>query len=66
MWNLKNKMTEYNKTETDYQIWRTKQWFPVGRNKVKGGNKEVETTMYKISYKHREYSQYFIITLNGI
>ena len=36
-----------------------------GEKQGKLGNKEVETTMYKISYKHREYSQYFI-TLNGI
>ena len=36
------------------------------------GDQEVQTTMYKINklqgyiLQHREYSQYFIITINGV
>ena len=37
-----------------------------GRGNTVVGNKEVQTIMYKISYivQYREYSQYFIITIN--
>ena len=44
-----------------------------GRGKVGVGDKEVQTTTYyKINklqgyvVQHREYSQYFIITINGV
>ena len=43
-----------------------------GRDKIGVGDYEVQTTMYKVSKlqgyiaQHREYSQYFIITINGL
>ena len=69
---------EYNKTESDSQIQRTNYWLPVGRGKGEGaiegqGIKRYELfIMYKRNkiqgylVQHREYNQYFIITLNGI
>ena len=40
----------------------------VGNNDIR--NQEIQTTMYKISYMdvlyNIEYSQYFIITINGV
>ena len=42
----------------------------VGRGKIGVGDEEVQTTMYKINklqgyiVQHREYSQYFLITIN--
>ena len=65
-------MNKYNKTETDSQIQRTNWWLPVGRGKMRVGDEEVQTTMYKINklqgyiVQHREYSQYFTVTLNGV
>ena len=44
----------------------------MGKGKIGIGDEEIRTTMYKINklqgYKvqHKEYSQYFIITVNGI
>lgn len=53
----------------DKEIQRTNQWLPVGRGKgqYRGGDEEVQTVTYKISYKDitREYSQHFITTING-
>ena len=51
-------------------------WLPEGRgvhrwSKTEEGDEEVHTTMYKINkqqgyvVQHRDYSQYFIITING-
>ena len=37
MWNLKNKMNEYCKMETDSKIQRPNQWLPVGRVGAKWG-----------------------------
>ena len=43
-----------------------------GKGKPGVGNKEVQTTMYEINklqgyiVQHREYSQYFMITVNGV
>ena len=43
-----------------------------GRGKTGVGNSEVQTTMYKINRlqgyiaQHREYSQYFIITIKEV
>ena len=43
-----------------------------GRGKKEVGDEEVQTIMYEInklqgySAQHREYSQYFIITMNGV
>ena len=77
-WNLKNKIKEYNKAETDSQIQRINQWLPAGREKRGGARKigvadqEVQTSVYKIKkikgyiVQHREYHKYFVITLNGI
>ena len=40
------------------------------RGQIGKGDKKEQTTMYKINtlqgYSNREYSQYFIITLNGV
>ena len=44
----------------------------VGRGKIGVGDEEVQTTMYKTNklqgyiVQHKEYSQYFIINLNGV
>lgn len=71
---LKNKTKEYNKTETGSQ--RTSQWLQVGKEMGEGQQRgrglEVRTTRYKINktqgcnVQHREYSKYFLITLNGL
>ena len=43
-----------------------------GRNTIGVGDSEVQTTVYKINklqgyiVQHSDYSQYFIITLNGV
>ena len=43
-----------------------------GKDKIEEGDKKVKTTIYKINkpqgyiVQHREYSQYFIITLKGV
>ena len=43
-----------------------------GRGNTEVGDEEVQTTRYKInkiqgySVQHREYTQYFTITLNGV
>ena len=69
-------MNEYKKPETDSDTenklvvtsgetgWR--------RGKTGEGDLEIQTTKYKINkiqgcyVQHREYNQYFIITLNGV
>ena len=44
----------------------------VGEGQISEGGSEVQTTMYKINklqgynIQHREYSQYFVITLHGV
>ena len=39
-----------------------------GKGNIGGGDEEVQTVTYKISYKDTtwEYSQYFITTINGV
>ena len=68
-------MNDYNEAETDSQIKRTNQWLPVvkwwGWGKI-GEKIEVQTTRCKTNQiqgcnvQHREYSQYFTITLYGV
>ena len=66
-------MNEYNKTETVWQINRTN-WSPVGREKQDGEDTGLRSTNYyykpnklqEYIIQHREYSQYFIVTFNGI
>ena len=43
-----------------------------GRGVIEVGDEEIQSSMYKINklqgycLQHREYSQYFIITINGV
>ena len=68
MWNLKNKMNEYN--ETDSQIQKVSQQLPVGKGRMGGArqgqriklNKGVQNKLKDI-FQHREYGQQFIISL---
>ena len=65
-------MNKYNRN-SQIQRRRGYQWEKGrGRSKARVGDKEIQITMHKISklqgyiVQHREYNQYFIITLNGI
>ena len=65
MWNLKRKqMNEYNKTETNSQMQRAKQWLPVGRVKWWGGAgqgqgaRRYKLNMYKINKQQGYIVQY--------
>ena len=77
----KKQNSEYNKTkakqnkETDSQIQRTNKWLPVGRRTRGGaiqvqGLKRYELVCIKLVTQKdcttQEYSQYFIITVNGL
>ena len=73
----KNQTNEYTKTVTESLIIREQtsgyQWGEgKGSSKIGVGDEEVQTTPYEINklqgyiIQHREYSQYFIITLNGV
>ena len=62
------KTSEYNK-KADSQMQRTNQFLPMG-----GGNIGLGSGRYKLlgvrqtqgcTVQHREYSQYFVITMNG-
>ena len=59
-------------TDTENNLVVTRGERGKGRSKIGKGNYEVQTTRYKInklqgySVQHKEYSQYFIITLYGV
>ena len=69
-------MHVYSKTETDLQVQRTNQGLPTGKGrwgrKIGVWGLEIQSVMYKINklqdyiIQHREYSQYFIITINAV
>ena len=71
MWNLKNTTSKPNKRETDSHLEnKSVGKREVGRGDIGGRGLQVQTIMYKISYKdiqYREYGQYFIIiTINRV
>ena len=67
-------MNSQNRTETDSQIQKTNWWFVyqwregTEKGQCSGGGK-AQTIQYKIGsshiIQHREYSQYFAVTVNG-
>ena len=69
-------MHVYSKTETDLQVQRTNQGLPMGKGrrgkKIGVWGLEIQSAMHKINklqdyiIQHREYSQYFIITINAV
>ena len=69
VWNLKNKMNEYNKSRNKLRYIDQTSGLPVGRG-VRGRTDRGKDVWDKISYKDiiydTEYSHYFIIPLNVI
>ena len=75
LWNLKNELVNITKNSPRFKDMENKL---VGTREGKGEGKyrgrvlRVQTILYKINelqgyiVKHREYSQYFIMTINGV
>ena len=63
----KKQTRRYRKQTSGYQ-WGERR----GTGKIEEGDLEVKTTMYKINklqgytVQHRDYNQYFIISINGV
>ena len=70
---------EYNKAETDSQVYRTDQQLPVGSGREEGRGKLgwkqvieryellcIKWISYRGMYHTGRYSHYFVVTLNGV